>query len=322
MLSLRAPHSYTSACACITCRLSEPGRTIDMGAWQDLTADQVTDLLEGGLDVGIDDIAEVAVDEADDAAFLSQLLQELEGNDADDPLDGLDDVAPPDTSASEEEYCLSEDDVDSQQEQQPTSGQRQASGRSTRSGQVQNVSGTPRKRKRSSTMSNRKHLANLIRDGLPARNIRAALKNGRLKLDIVQQRSQRVKDSFLLHPSEQELAVSAGAAQSAVVNKPEVVRRTRTRLEQVELSRHKANAAKSDWGQAQERLQMLKMKSDDAERIAQQKQVVRQANRALTEANSEMLTAQVSYTRRKLPAGMFYMFKEGGRKQVRTQGWL
>lgn len=294
-----------------------------MNSWQDLTADQVTELLEGGLDANIDGLGPNPDGDAEDAAFLSQLLHELEGDNTDDPLDGLDTAALPDAEASEEEdYWLPDGDVATRPDKQPTTaGRRQPAGRSTRQGPIQNGSAPSTKRKWSPT-TNRQQLAHLIRSGkMPANRIKSALARGRTKLNISMQRSQRVKDSFLLHPSEQARAqeAAAGSSQGAAVSKPEVVRRTRSNLEQVEHLRNKANAAKSDWGQAEERLKMLTQgRSDDGERIAQQKQIMLQAGATLTAANSELLTAQVRYTRRKLPAGRFYMFKEGKKEQVRT----
>ena len=57
-------------------------------------------------------------------------------------------------------------------------------------------------------------------------------------------------------------------------------------------------------------------KSQDVARVAQQRDEVLQCAAALMTANSELLRAQVCYQQKKLPAGAFYMFKEGGKTQV------
>lgn len=283
-----------------------------------LSNDELAGLLAGGRhsDIGVE-LAEFYPDagldeaEAGDAAFLRQLLRELEGDPVADPLDGLDHVAlPGDAVESDEEYWQPVGDADAGEDEQAEAADRhQAAGRGAQAGRARS-----QKRKWSQA-----RLETLVRSGrVPHQRIKSAVNRVRVKLDIAQQRSKRVQDSFLLHPNEQARALEAGSGiHDPEANKPEVVRRTRSNLEQVEHLRNRASAVKSEWGQAHDRLGMLtQAKSQDKERVNQQRQAVLQLAAALMSANSEFLTAQVRYQRRKLPAGAFYMFKEGGKEQV------
>lgn len=277
-----------------------------MSQWRDLTADQVADLLEGGLD-GNFDILDASGIEADaaDAEFLDKILQGLEAG-VDDPTGALDDLA-----ADDEDYWLPEGEVDTEDQRETVQRRGQASGRSSRSAQKPSASN---KRKRS---QERRKLAQAIRTGhLPARHIRSALNRGRQKLSVAQQRHQRVQESFLVNPNDQASA-EAGSASATQASKPEVVRRRRTPRDQADELQSTVKFARSDVTQEKEKLEMLLKKSGDSTKIEAQKQAVKQAEAALTTANSELLAIQVRHINRKLPAGKAYQFTEAKTTQVR-----